>query len=58
MVKFLEKWKTLGRVGTNSYFKMLIIFVKAFTNADIIVFCQKSTVFGTDGKSKGLHKFM
>lgn len=49
MVKFLENWKTLGRVGTNSYFKMLIIFVKALTNTDIIVFCQKSTIPGTDG---------
>lgn len=49
MVKFLEKWKTLERVGTNSYFKMLIIFVKALTSVDIIVFCQKSIIFGTDG---------
>lgn len=49
MVKFLEKWKTLGRVGTNSYFKMLIIFAKSLTNTDIIGFCQKSTIPGTDG---------
>ena len=49
MVKFLENWKTLGRVGTNSYFKIPIIFVKALTNTDIVVFCQKSIIFGTDG---------
>jgi hypothetical protein len=47
--KILENWKTLGRVGTNSYFKIPIIFVKALTNTDIVVFCQKSIIFGTDG---------
>ena len=49
MVNFLENWKTLGRVGTNDCFKMVIIFVKALTNVDFIVFCQKSIIFGTDG---------
>lgn len=49
MVNFLENWKTLGRVGSNDCFKMVIIFVKALTNVDFIVFCQKSIIFGTDG---------
>jgi len=49
MVKFLENWKTPGRVGTNGCFKILIFFMKTLTNTDFIVFCQKSIIFVTDG---------
>lgn len=49
MVKFLKKWKTLGRVSANAYLRFLYILKKALTILVVIGFCQKSTVFGTDG---------